>query len=142
VKFKQAVRQHADIEALTLYDALLRLPRAHLIARRGIEGQRVIAAALADLERHPIRSDKWTLRFIQLREQLEAHQCEEEEMLYDAAQRFLSDPKIVEEMTAHYIRLQSHSEKEVTSVTRLCSGAAHPLVPVNFSGSEPQLNPY
>jgi len=131
MKFKAAIRSHADIEARTLYTTLLRIPRAHPVAREGIEGQRRMAEALGELEHYPLKSDKWTLQFSRIRELLEEQQCEEEELLYPAAQRLLTQADVVGQMTDQYRESLTRHRQPDTEVTNLCAGKHRPFPPVD-----------
>lgn len=131
MKFKAAIRRHADVEARTLYTSLLRIPRAHPVAREGIEGQRRMAEALGELEHYPLKSDKWTLQFWRTRELLEEQQCEEEELLYPAAQRLLTQAEVVDQMTDQYRECLTRHHQPDTEVTSLCAGKNRRFLPVD-----------
>lgn len=142
MKFKRAWRRHAEIEASTLYSTLLRVPRAHMIARKGIEGHRDVANALNELEHHPINSETWLLKFEQLRNSLEEHQCEEEELLFAAAQRLFSDPEIDGQMTEQYEKARQSDRSPESPVTRLCLGKSRPLPRLEPDFQQPIVGVY
>jgi hypothetical protein len=121
-QFKLAWRRHADIEARTLYSALLRWPRADIVTRKGIEGKRRVAEAFNELERHPMDSEAWMSGFVELRERLEDQQCEDEELLYTTAERLFTDPETIQQMTNLYERHGVEENRADTPVTRLRTG--------------------
>lgn len=137
MKFKRAWRRHTDIEARTLYSTLLRCPREHMITRYGIEGKRRVAECFNELERHPIGGDAWMIGFAELRERLEEQQCEEQELLYPAAERLITNPEIVQQMTEVYERHERDKLRPETPVTRLCFGKPRLLRRIESDWQEP-----
>jgi hypothetical protein len=60
-------------------------------------------------------------------EAVEEHQCEDEELLFAAAQRLFSDPEIDGQMTMQYEKARQSDRSPESPVTRLCLGKSRPL---------------
>jgi hemerythrin-like domain-containing protein len=93
-RLKRELEIHERMEEEVLYPALKEHPRTREIAFEGFEEHHVVDTILGELERTPVSDETWTAKFTVVRENLEHHIDEEENEMFPAARRILSDDEL------------------------------------------------
>lgn len=105
---------HAKIEETILYPVLEKADESRDITLEAYEEHRLVKQLLAELEGEAKDDEKWTAKFMVLKESVEHHVEEEEGEMFKKARRVLSEEEIEELGT----RLEKAKDKQKAAAAR------------------------
>jgi len=95
-RLKHELEIHERMEEEALYPALKQHAESRELAFEGFEEHHVVDEILSELEQTPVDDETWTAKFKVAKENLEHHIEEEEDEMFPAARRALSDDELEE----------------------------------------------
>ena len=102
LQLKEMMTAHSRAEERVFYSALKEFDETKADALEGYEEHHVVDVLLREIARLDPGDERWTAKFTVLKENIEHHAQEEEDEIFTAAQKVLSDED-AEEMAEKFV---------------------------------------